>query len=80
MFRKAISKFYRLHYELISKFNVTCKIQLKSILHQGLSEPEFHGDIVYKFKKIMSKTDFSDQFRKILICHKRIGYDLNVMQ
>ena len=33
--------------------------------------------LVYKFKKIMGRTDFSDQFRKI-IRHKRIGYDLNV--
>ena len=31
--RKAFSKFYRRHYELISKFNVG----LKSLLHQGLS-------------------------------------------
>ena len=45
--RKAFSKFYRRHYELISKFNVG----LKSLLHQGLSEPEFYGDLVYKFKK-----------------------------
>ena len=28
-------------------------------------------------KKIMGRTDFSDQFRKIIICHKHIGYDLN---
>ena len=27
----------------------------------------------------MDRTDFSDQFRKIIIRHKRIGYDLNVM-
>ena len=27
----------------------------------------------------MGRTDFSDQFR-IIICHKRIGYDLNVSQ
>ena len=27
----------------------------------------------------MGRTDFSDQFRKI-ICHKSIGYDLNVMR
>ena len=66
--RKAFSKFYRRHYELISKFNVG----LKSLLHQGLSEQEFYGDLVYKFKKIMGRTDFSDQFRKIIICHKRI--------
>ena len=45
--RKAFSKFYRRHYELISKVNVG----LKSLLHQGLSEPEFYGDLVYKFKK-----------------------------
>ena len=35
--RKAFSKFYRRHYELISKFNVG----LKSLLNQGLSKPEF---------------------------------------
>ena len=74
--RKAFCKFYRRHYELISKFNVG----LKSLLHQGLSEPEFYGDLVYKFKMIMGRTDFSDQFRKIIIRHKRIGYDLNVMR
>ena len=46
--KKAFSKFYRRHYEFISKFNVG----LKSLLHQGLSEPEFYGDLVYKVKKI----------------------------
>ena len=60
--RKAFSKLYRRHYEMISKFNVG----LKSFLHQGLSEPEFYGDLVYKFKKIRGMTDFSDQFRKII--------------
>ena len=28
----------------------------------------------------MGRTDFSDQFQKIIIRHKRIGYDLNVMR
>ena len=45
--RKTFSKFYRRLYELVSKFNVG----LKTLLHQGLSEPEFYGDLVYKFKK-----------------------------
>ena len=36
--------------------------------------------LVYKFKTIMSRKDFSDQFRKIIIHRKRIVYDLNVMQ
>ena len=74
--RKAFSKFYRRHYEFISKFN----IGLKSLLHQGLSEPELYGDLVYKFKKIRGMTDFSDQFRKNVMCYKRIGYNLNVMR
>ena len=34
---------------------------------------------VYKFKKIRGMTDFSDQFRKIIMRYKRIGYNLNVM-
>ena len=45
--RKTFSKFYRRHCELVSKYNVG----LKTPLHQGLSEPEFYGDLVYKFKK-----------------------------
>ena len=51
-----------------------------NILHQGLSEPESYIDLVNKFKKIMCRTDFSDQFRKMIICNKHIGYDLNVMR
>ena len=61
--RKAFSKFYRRFYELISKFNVG----LKSLLHQGLSVLEFYGDLVNKFEKLIGRTDFSDQFRKIII-------------
>ena len=45
--RKTFSKFYHRHYELVSKSSVG----LKTLLHQGLSEPEFYGDLVYKFKK-----------------------------
>ena len=74
--RKTFSKFYRLHYELISKFNVG----LKTLLHQGLSEPEFYGDLIYKFKKIVGMADFSDQFKKNIVCYKRIGYNINIMR
>ena len=52
--RKTFSKFYRRHYELVSKFNVG----LKTLLQQGLSEPEFYGGLVYKFKKIVGRVDF----------------------
>ena len=65
--RGTFSKFYRRHYELVSKFNVG----LKALLHQGLSGPEFYGDLVYKFKKIIGRADFSDRFRKIIVRYKR---------
>ena len=32
-----------------------------------------------QIQKIMGRTDFSDQFRKIIIRRKSIGYNLNVM-
>ena len=74
--RKPFSKFYRRHYELVSKF----KVGLISLLQQGLSEPEFYGDLVYQLRKIVSRADFSDQFRKIIMRYKRIGYNINVMR
>ena len=73
--RKIFSKFYRRHYELVSKFNVG----LKALLHQGLWEPDFYGDLVYKFKKIVRRADFSNRFRKIILRYKRIGYNINIM-
>ena len=74
--RETFSKFYRRPYGLVLKFNTV----LKSLLKQGLSELEFYGDLVYKFKKIVGRNDFSDQFRKIIIRYKRIGYNMNVMR
>ena len=74
--RKAFSIFYRNHFELVSKYNTG----LRSLLQQGLSEPEFYGDLVYKFRKFVGKTEFSDQFKKIIMRYKRIGYNVDVMR
>ena len=52
--RKAFSKFYRRHFDIVSKYNV----ELKTPFLQGLSEPEFYGDLVYKFRKIIGKMIF----------------------
>ena len=46
--RKAFSKFFRRHFDIVSKYNVG----LKTLL---LEEPEFYVDMVYKFRKIMGK-------------------------
>ena len=74
--RKTFSKFYRRYYDLISKFQVG----LKSLLRQGLSEPDFYGDLVYKMKKIVGSNNFSAQFIKIISHYKRTGYNINVLQ
>ena len=74
--RKTFSKFYPRHYKLVSKSNVG----LKTLLHQGLSEPDFYGDLVYKFKRIVGRADFYDQLRKIIVHYKRIGYNINIMR
>ena len=42
--------------------------------------PEFYSDLVYKFEKVMGRTHFSDQFRKVIISINRIGFNLNVMR
>ena len=36
--------------------------------------------VVYKFKNIVGRADFSDQFRKSIICYKGIGYNINIMR
>ena len=46
--RKTLSKFYRRHYELISKYNVG----LKTLLSEGLSEPEFLNFMVTWFTNL----------------------------
>ena len=61
---------------LISKFQVG----LKSLLRQGLSEPEFYGDLVYKLKKIVGSYNFSEEFIKIISHYKKISYNINVLQ
>ena len=74
--RKAFSKFYRRHSALLEKYSVS----LKTLLQQGISEPEFYGDSVYRFRKIVGKSNFSEQFRKLINRYKRIGYSLDIMR
>ena len=61
--RKAFSKFYRRHLDIVSKYNV----RLKTLLLQGLSEPEFYRDLVNKFRKVIGKNDFPYHFKLFVI-------------
>ena len=64
------------HSALVEKYSVS----LKTLLQQGISEPEFYGDLVYRFRKIVGKSNFSEQFRKLINRYKRIGYSLDIMR
>ena len=74
--RRAFSKFYHRHSELIVKYN----IGLKTFLQQGISEPILYGDLVYKFKRIVGKSNFSDQFKRIIKRYIKVEYNLDVMR
>ena len=74
--RKAFSKFYRRHSALVEKYNIS----LKTLLQQGISEPECYGELVYKFRKIVGKSNFSKQIRKFINRYKWIGYSLDIMR
>ena len=65
--RKAFSKLYRRYFDFVWKFNVG----LKCLLQQGLSEPDFYGDLEYKFRKIYACN--STQFRKIILRYSRLS-------
>ena len=75
--RKAFSRFYHRHSELIVKYN----IGFKSLLQQGISEPIYYDDLVYKLIIIVRKPNFSDQFKKIIkLYKKKVAYNLDVMR
>ena len=61
------SKFYHRNSESIVKYNSS----LKKFLQQGIMEPVFYGDFVYKFKRIVGNPNFSNQFKKIIKRYKK---------
>ena len=60
-FVRRFSEFYRRDFDLVSKYNVG----LKTLLLQGLSEPEYYGDLVYECRKIIGKNGFPFHFNKV---------------
>ena len=60
---------------IVSKYNVGWK----TLLLQGLSEPEFYGDLMYKFRKIISKNDFHYHLKKY-VRYKKIGYNIDILR
>ena len=69
-FKKKKKKYLDVISILVSKVTVGIKL----LLQQGLTESEFHGDLVYKFRKIYACNYFSPQFRKVIIRYIKIWY------
>ena len=53
---------------------------MKTLMQQGISEPIFYGDLVYKFKRIVGKSSFSEKFKKIVKRYISLEYNLDIMQ
>ena len=62
--------------EVIKHFSSSTQLSMKFVI----SESEFYGDLVYRFRKIVGKSIFSEQLRKLINSYKRIGYSLVIMR
>ena len=53
-----------------------------TILQQSISESVLYGDLVYKFRIIVGKPSFSDQFKKIIkrYTRKKVRYNIDIMR
>ena len=49
-------------------------------MQQSICNPEFFGDLVYKFNIIIGIQNFSDLFKHIKNRFKRAGYTLDIMR
>ena len=74
--RGAFSEFCRRHFGMVSG----CGVGLGGLLLRGLSEPEFYGDLVYKFRKIIGKIDFPCRFGRMIVRCRGIGCSVDVMR
>ena len=72
--RKAFSKFYHRHPEFIVKYNIKNSSATRHIRTYILR------NLVYKFKRIVGKSNFSDQFKKIVKRYIRVGYNFDIMR
>ena len=49
-------------------------------MQQDICNPEFDGDSVHKYKKIIGNPNLSNPFKHIVNRFKRAGYSLDIMR
>ena len=74
--RKTFTKFYFRNLNLINKY----KCNLKALLTQGISHPDFYGDVIYKLRKIVGHNHFQTLFPKRIKHFLKKGYDPHTLQ
>ena len=57
-----------------------CGVSLGVLLRKGMSEPEFCGGLVYRFRKIVGDSGFSEQLGELIGRYWGIGYSLGVVR
>ena len=73
---KMFKSFFRKNNELIVKYGTTAK----SLIRDGVCLPEFYGDFVYKLRKIVKKTDFSNRFESLVKHFIKKGYKKDLLR
>ena len=48
-------------------------VSLKTLLQQGISEPEFYGDLVYRFRKMQVNLTFRSNSENLLTVIKELA-------
>ena len=49
-------------------------------MDSSVYNPEFYGDLEYRFKKIIESPNFCNHFKRIVNRFKRAGYTLDIMR
>ena len=68
-------KFFKRNGDLVEKYNTS----LRTLLQQGISHPEFYGDVIYRLRKMVGSDNFSDRFIKCIRKFVRKDYLCDIL-
>jgi len=74
--RRTFTKFFKRYDHVMHKYNTT----LKDCLKDGISQPLFYGDAIYKIRKIITSAHFSVLFPKLIRRFCSRGYDPDILR
>ena len=75
--RKIFGKFIRSYSDLLSKFG---EISFQEYVTEGISHPDFYGDLVYKQRRVKCDANFVSSCSKIVKRLRRRKYDPVILE